>query len=103
MHTFVNGAFEAAAYTNMIAGARLITEERISREEIEPPTLVDRLSLNAGRVTAGLADAGVAAYCAKCVAEDAANWVNYIPLGVYLGAKAAANLTALTLRLCFNS
>ena len=99
MHTFVNRAFEAAAYTNMIAGARGIPYERRSREEIKHPTLVERLSLNAGRVTAGLLDIGVAAYCTKCVVEDSSNWANYIPLGLYVGSKVATNLITLTLRL----
>ena len=103
MHTFVNGAFEAAAYTNMIAGAGAITDERRSREKADPPTLTDKISLNAGRITEGLLETGVAAYCTKFVIEDSSNWINYIPLGLYVTTKLATNLTTLALRLCFNS
>jgi hypothetical protein len=100
MHTFVNGAFEAAAYTNMIAGAGDVTHERREREKTETPTLVDRVSLNAGRVTAGLVDIGVAAYCAKFAVDnsDGPWWIQYAPLMMYGGAKLVANLATLALK-----
>ncbi len=99
MHTFVNGAFEAAAYTNMIAGARSITYERRGREEITSPTLSDRISLNAGRITEGILETGVAACCINWVVEDTSNWVNYVPLGLYVATKLATNVATLALRL----
>jgi len=93
MHPFIHGAFEAASFFNYHPLSRGISEERIEIEKSMPSSLLERISFEAGGISANLAEACAITYCSCAALEQ-----NYVPLIIYGSAKLATNAAALGIK-----